>query len=542
MYLLKRSLFALAVLLFASSCVKDEVEVNDLNYGVSPEFGVPIALANISAQQVIDNIEGDDIIQTAEDGAVSLVFIDTLEKFRAVELLNLQDQSYGFEMDLTPAEYAILFGEGSYTATQEQVFSFVTQEGDRLDSVRFESGVFGLNINTESNIPISGTVRVFDNMDQEVYSMDFEDTSPPISIAQEEDFENIKMAFINDTEFTNGLRIQYEVTFEVEGGSGVTGPLNIDLSLSNYEVESAGGFIASRTSALNDIDVNVDLFDDSFVGNLVFADPRLNLHFENSFGIDLGFQIDELYGINTEMDLFSVLEDGFEDFPIIEGASFPGETVSSTISISNQNMTPSLTEFMAFEPEYISGFFSGLINPEEENLSFITADSELGIVMEAVLPIYGSVDDFYLNDTAEVNLGSIVSDANEVGELEKADIRLIVDNGLPVDAGVQIVFTDSLFQPLDSLFADDTFVFNSAPVNTSVATDDPNHGRATGKTKTITDIEIPKDRLNDLENATNILIRVYGATTNGGDQNIRLFSEDEIDISLAAKLSLNFDE
>jgi len=542
MYLLKRSFFALAILLFASSCVKDEVEVNDLNYGVNPQFGVPIALASISAQEVIDNIEGDDIIQTADDGAVSLVFIDTLEKFRASELLNLQDQSYGFEMDLTQAEYAILFGEGSYTAIQEEVFSFVTQEGDRLDSVRFESGVFGLNINSQSNIPISGTVRVFDDLEQEVYSMDFQDSSAPISITQEEDFENIKVEFINNQEVTNGLTIQYEVTFEVEGGSAVTGPLDIDLSLSNYEVASAGGFIAPRTSSLDDIDVNVDLFDDSFVGNLVFADPRLYLHFENSFGIDLRFQIDELYGINAEMDLFSVLEDGFEDFPIIQGAATPGETVSSTISISNQNMTPSLTEFMAFEPEYISGFFSAQVNPLEKNSSFITNDSELGIVMEAVLPIYGSVEDFYLNDTAEVNLGSLISDANETGELERADIRLIVDNGLPVDAGVQIVFTDSLYQPLDSLFSDNTFVFNSAPVNTSAGTDDPNYGRATGKTKTITDIPIPKDRLNDLENATNILIRVFGATTNGGSQNIRLFSEDEIDISLAAKLSLNFDE
>jgi len=542
MFLLKRSLFALAILLFASSCVKDEVEVNDLNYGVNPQFGVPIALANISAQQVIDNIEGDDIIQTAEDGAVSLVFIDTLEKFRATELLNLQDQSYGFQMELTSTEYATLFGEGSYTATQEEVFSFVTQEGDRLDSVRFESGIFGLNISSQSNIPISGTVRVFDDSGQEVYSTDFQDPSAPISISQEENFENIKVEFINNQDVANGLRIQYEVTFEVDESSAVTGPLNIDLSLSNYEVASAGGLIATRTSSLDGIDVNVDLFDDSFVGNLVFADPRLNLHFENSFGIDLGFQIDELYGLNAEMDLFSVSEDGFEEFPIIEGASFPGETVSSTLSISNQNMTPSLTDFMAFEPEYISGYFSGLINPEEENSSFITADSELGIVMEAVLPIYGSVEDFYLTDTAKVNLGSLITDANEVGELQKADIRLIVDNGLPVDAGVQIVFTDSLYQPLDSLFADDTFVFNSAPVNTSAATDDPNYGRASGKTKTITDIAIPKDRLNDLENATNILIRVFGATTNGGDQNIRLFSEDEIDISLAAKLSLNFDE
>jgi len=532
----------MAILLFASSCVKDEVEVNDLNYGVNPEFGVPIALATISAQQVIDNIEGDQVVQTGEDGAVSLVFIDTLEKFSANDLLNLQNQSYGFEMDLTPAEYAILFGEGSYTAIEEEVFSFVSEEGDRLDTVRFESGVFGLNINSDSNIPISGTVRVFDDLSQEVYSMDFQDESAPISISQQEGFENIKLDFINNQTIANGLRIQYEVTFEVEDESAVTGPLQIDVSLSNYQVQSAGGFIAPRTSSLDDIDVNVNLFDDSFVGNLVFADPRINLHFENSFGIDLGFQIDELYGINSEMDLFSVLEGGFEEFPAIQGAALPGETVSSTISISNQNMTPSLTEFMAFEPEYISGFFSALVNPSEENSSFITQDSELGIVMEAVLPIYGSAEDFYLQDTSEVNLGSLISDANETGELEKVDIRLIVDNGLPVDAGVQIVFTDSLFQPLDSLFAEDTFLFNSAPVNTSAATDDPNYGRATGKTKTLTDISISKDRLNSLENASNILIRVFGATANSGDQNIRLFSEDEIDIRLAAKLSLNFDE
>ena len=532
----------MAILLFATSCVKDEIEVKDLNYGVQPEFGVPIANATIAAHKVIDNIEGNDVIQTADNGAVSLVFLDTLEEFSADDLLNLQDQSYGFQMDLSPAEYAILFGQGTYTTTQEQVFSFETQEGDRLDTVRFESGVFGLNISSQSNIPISGIIRVFDGLSNEVYTTNFEDVSAPISISQSEDFENIKVDFINNSEVTNGLRIQYEVTFHVNEQSAVTGPLDIDLSILNYKVESAGGFIAPRMASLDNIDVNVNLFDDSFAGNLRFASPRLNLHFENSFGIDLGFNIDELYGINSELDLFSVLEDGFEEFPIIAGADIPGESISSTISISNDNMTPSLTEFMAFEPEYISGFFSARLNPQEKSSTFIHKDSELGIALEAILPIYGSIQDFYLQDTSEVNLGSLIADANKTGEIEKAVIRLIVNNGIPVDAGVQIVFTDSLYQPIDSLFADETYIFNSAPVNIATGTDDPNYGRATGKTKTLTDITIEKDRLTSLENATNMFIRVFGASANGGSQNIRLFSEDEIDISLAAKLSLNFDE
>lgn len=543
MLLLKRIILLSLVTLVFASCVKDEIEIENLDYGIQPEFGIPVAVATIPAQKVIDNIEGDDIIQTGNNGSVSLVFIDSLESFSPDDILNLQNQNFGFGVDLTPLEYAELFNLGSYTIVESEVFSFVTEEGDRLDSVRFHSGIFSLNIETSSTIPIGGIIRVFDVDDTEIYSTGFEDFVEPISISQQESFSNKLMKFINDGEITNGLRIQYEVTFTTDDDNNeVTGPLEINLGLSEYSIATAGGYIAPRTAELEDIDVAVGLFDDSFTGNFTFADPRINMHFENGFGIDLGLQINELYGINANSELFSILSDGIGELPLIDRTESAGSIESSTLTLSNQNLNPSLTEFMAFQPEYISGFFDVRVNPTNQASSFISKSSDLGITLEAVLPIYGAIEDFYLKDTVDVDLGSIVEDANETGEIEKMDLRLIVDNGLPMDAGIQIVFTDSLFQPLDSIFQTSDQLFNSAPINTGVGSESPNYGRATGKTKTLTDISISKDRLNDLEGASQMLIKVFGSTSNNGNQNIRLFSEDEIEIRLSAKLTLNFNE
>ena len=76
------------MLVFAS-CVKDEIEIDNLDYGIQPEFGIPIAIATIPAQKVIDNIEGDEIIQTGNNGSVSLVFIDFLQFFSMLVFMTL---------------------------------------------------------------------------------------------------------------------------------------------------------------------------------------------------------------------------------------------------------------------------------------------------------------------------------------------------------------------------------------------------------------------------------------------------------------------
>ncbi|MCA1752520.1 MAG: hypothetical protein LC670_12185, partial [Flavobacteriales bacterium] len=122
------------------------------------------------------------------------------------------------------------------------------------------------------------------------------------------------------------------------------------------------------------------------------------------------------------------------------------------------------------------------------------------------------------------------------------EVRIIVDNGLPIVAGLQMVFTDSLYQPVDSLFEDVTNVFESAPLELTVPENHPDYGRAIGSTRTVLKIPVERDRVEALEDVTHIVFRVVGHTSSNGAHPIRLFVEDSFNVRVAARVKLDINE
>ncbi len=534
-------LFILAV--FAASCVKEEIDVNELEYSIQPEFGVPVARTTLRAEKVIENFDEDGLIDVGSNGSLSLIYRDSVKNLAVEDILTFADQEFETTVDLTPIEYTQLVATGSYTISSEEEFTYESDEGDRLDSVRFSTGIFSLDINSEGSFPISGFVRILNMDGSEAFALTFEDQTPPIVINSEVEFSNRLLTLRNDSEVSNGLTVEYEVTFTSEAGENYNpGPVTIASSLTDYSIQTVGGYIAPRTVGLEDLEVEIDLFKESFNGNFRISDPSLNLYFENGYGLGLGIEINEILGITTEGDVLEIPGSNIQPLPVIQASKELGVPVNSEISITNETMTPTVTDFLSFMPRYVNSNLDVTVNPDDEESVFISSLSQLNVLLEAELPLYGSISDFLLVDTLDVDLGDLVSDANENDEVDALDIRLFVDNGFPFEAGTQIVFTDSLYNPLDSLFEAPDYVFNSAPVNYDLPAENPNYGRAVGKTPTVIDIPITNDRISNLENATRMIVRVYGGTTNNGADDIRLFANDEMDLSVAAKVRFKFDD
>jgi hypothetical protein len=531
----------LLLILLSLGCVKDEVKVEDLSYNIEPEFGVPIANASIKAEKVIEHFDDDGLVQEEENSSLSLIYLDTLNTIQASRFLQIDDEDYSENFSLTALEYATLLGSGSVTISDTKFYELSTGEGDKLDSVRFESGLFNLNIESNGPFPISGSV-VFRNSDgSEALSLSFEDETPPVSIQQEMSFEERLFLFINSETLDNGIEVEYEITFTSEPGQDGGDEVQIDIGLSDLSIKSAGGYIAPRSLELDDEDVDINIFEQQRNADISIEDPRFHFYFDNGFGMGLGLEVNSLYGLNALGDSMAVEGENIQQLPFIQGAPSPGDVVSSKLSITNETVIPNLTDFIEFQPNYVSGNFNLLVNPENQQSVFISSQSELDVQFEAEMPIYGSVANFRLTDTTEVNLDDLLEATDDAAEVEELNVRLIVDNGLPLDAGTQIIFVDDQFNPIDSLFEAPDFVFTSAPVDFISNRDDPDFGRATGKTRTITDIEIPRERIDALENATQIIVKVFGHTTSNGENPIRLFSGDSFDFKLAARAKLSFD-
>jgi hypothetical protein len=379
--------------------------------------------------------------------------------------------------------------------------------------------------------PLTGT---------ELYSLAFVQQGTDL-INVEASLQNALIEFINNGQISNGIEVYYELNL-IYGGSGVNAEINIDFSLSDISIRNVGGYIAPRNYSLEDNGIQISMFNDVNGAQVRIEDPRINFYFDNGFGLGAQLDINGIFGSNSEGETIVVEGDNISDLPILGAAPAIGTSVITKMVIDNDLMTPSVTDFLAIHPNFMSGDFILTINPQEDENVFLSNSSSLGLAYEVEIPVYGSIANFSLVDTAAIALGEVLREVQDNAEIEQLDIRVFVDNALPLDAALQIIFTDSLFQPIDSLFQTISPIFAAAPVELSVEVDHPDYGRAVGSTPTVIDIPIPRDRILAMEAVSQMIVQVSGHTSGNGSHPIRLFESDKFDTKLAAKLKFSIDE
>ncbi|MCH2215976.1 MAG: hypothetical protein MK086_12470 [Flavobacteriales bacterium] len=535
---MKNAFPALLLFFLLSSCVKEKIEIQNFNSSLSPEFGVPLAKATIYAEEVIERYDEDGFVTTDQNGVLTLVYQDTLESITADEYLQIEEQQIDDTYEVGLSEISGLMNFGAVTFEKDAVYQLDFSD-DRLDSVRFANGQLTLNLTSNGTIPLSGVMSILDPFSGEaVLTTSFSDENPPIDITVNQDFTNELFRLRSDAEYTNGIRVAF--TFELtDNGETYPDEISMSVSFSDFSISSIGGYIAPRVISLDEQSARINIFDEDYGAEVRLEDPRLNLFFNNGFGIGVRPVIDELIGANNQMETLIVPGTQIERLDAVGAATSPGEATLSQLQINNSTMTPSVTDFMAFEPSEVIGRFSLEINPEDDQYNFISVGSSLNVNFEVELPIYGSIANFSLIDTTEINFGDIVESANDFQELHQIDVRLFVVNQLPIEAGVQLIFLDEDLNKIDSLFDAPTTVVPAAPVDLSAQVGSPDYGRVIGETRTTIDVAIPKNRIDDLEDVTQVIVSVFGNTTGNGDNPIRLYPDNNIAVNLAAKANFN---
>ncbi|MFT6175204.1 MAG: hypothetical protein ACJAY4_001429, partial [Cryomorphaceae bacterium] len=158
---MKFKLFPLVFLFLLTSCVKEKIEVKDISSSISPEFGVPLAKATIFAEKVIERYDDQGLVTTDEEGVLTLIYQDTLESISADEFLGLEDQQIADEYELNASDLSNLASFGTLLFEQDVIYNLEFGD-DRLDSIRFETGVLTLLVNSDGSIPLTGMMSILD--------------------------------------------------------------------------------------------------------------------------------------------------------------------------------------------------------------------------------------------------------------------------------------------------------------------------------------------------------------------------------------------
>jgi hypothetical protein len=218
-------------------------------------------------------------------------------------------------------------------------------------------------------------------------------------------------------------------------------------------------------------------------------------------------------------------------------------------TITSNGTIPTLSAVLdegPFELIYTSDI---LINPNGPQQNWVLDSSYLSCTAELILPFYCYADNFTVSDTLDLVfediLGADDEGALDWNDVKKMQLRLIADNGLPVEMFGQVYFTDSLYNIIDSLYLDPENAFlASGYIDFSLPETHPDHGRVLEKRRTIRDSELTGQRIQHMiaEEARKVILKARSNTAGAaGQELVRFYPEYELKLKLSAKLDTQID-
>jgi hypothetical protein len=209
---------------------------------------------------------------------------------------------------------------------------------------------------------------------------------------------------------------------------------------------------------------------------------------------------------------------------VLSSNTIVGQTVTSSFTADWNNST-----LKVLVDEKCPSLVSNIdvrINPAGGNaINEVLSTSKFKVDKELQLPLRGLAFNFFVQDTAEFSFGQIVED------VQKALFRIATINSFPVDGKMQLYFVDDNYLVIDSLISNvDEKIINAAPID--------NTGKSIGSTSKTVDIVMDEARFSRLKDSRKVIIRSYIASAGDGAQNVKIYSDNFIDVKLGMRVTL----
>tara|TARA_B110000211_G_C14091373_1_gene559339 strand:+ start:315 stop:2417 length:2103 start_codon:yes stop_codon:yes gene_type:complete len=302
-----------------------------------------------------------------------------------------------------------------------------------------------------------------------------------------------------------------------------TDGVSADLTLSNLEIEFLDGDLGIQSFNLDADTVDFDFSELDFDATITLADPRIDLTITNSFGMELGADLSNISAINDQQTLALT---GLGNITIGAPAygNF-GDSVKTTVSINTT--TTNIDDILAINPSKLIFGMNGSTNPGVAPFNnFITDASYFAVGMDVQIPLYGGLSGFKLIDTLDFPTEAFKN-------VLVGNIKTEITNEFPLDVNVQAYFVDSNFMILDSLKSTPVQVLKSSVI-------DPANGDLVLATTFYEDIELTEAKVDNIKNATKIILVSEMATASGG-ANAKFYSKFGMDIKLGVYAKVKID-
>ena len=294
--------------------------------------------------------------------------------------------------------------------------------------------------------------------------------------------------------------------------------------IKNFQFSYVKGYLGRDTFDVPEDTIKLDFFKNLKRGEFKFLNPRLTVTLDNSFGVPVAAIMKVGKVISSDgriMTLQSPLTTGVNiNYPKLTEVNQSKQTVV-VFDKTNSN----LADIISFNPVAIDYKIVGLENPDAaiKTTGFITDQSAFKLQVDLDLPIYATAKNFELRDTSSFDLSTQKS-------ITFAQFFVTIDNGMPVDLGLQAYFLSSKGEVIDSLNKSGNVLIKGAPVGTDAL--------PTSTQKTQFTVDIDSIRMNHIRTATQLVTRYKIATTNNGAVPVKVTALQSVGVHLGVRFGV----
>lgn len=294
--------------------------------------------------------------------------------------------------------------------------------------------------------------------------------------------------------------------------------------IKNFEFSYVKGFLGRDTFDVPEDTIKLDFFKNLKRGEFKFLNPKLTVSLDNSFGVPVAaiMKVGDVISSNGEhLALKSPLTNGVNiNYPKLNEVNQSKQTVV-VFDKSNSN----LADIVSFNPVAIDYKIVGLMNPDAttKTVGFITDQSAFKLQVDLDLPIYATAKNFELTDTSKFDVSSQKN-------ITFTQFFVKIDNGMPVDLGLQAYFLSSKGEVIDSLNKFGNVLIKGAPVGSDAL--------PVSSQKTQFTVDIDSTRMNHIRNATQLVTRYKIATTNNGSVPVKVTAQQSIGVHIGARFGV----
>lgn len=532
----------LFLIFFASitfSCYKKDFDKLKLA-NATPEYVCPLINASLSMKDIIDPNKKKLNITEDINGFYTFIYYQDLYTQLITDLLQITDLSIAQTTTLTAGEVTSLAIAGSVTHPFTKSVILATTHGEKLKTVLVKSGTLPLTISStfKHNVQVVVTFPYIKKNSVALtttINLNYVSGNAPVVSTTAIDLTGYTIDCSENNTKVNTLTFTGILKVTFKSGNPITTAQKIDLStgISNIAYSYVDGYIGQYTFTVPQDSVSINIFDNAYIGNIYFTDPKVRAIITNSVGASSTVKMVKLTAqsnITGNTDITgSIINTNIAI--LYPSLAQIGQSETTTIQLDKTNSN--VQTIFNPAPNKIIYKMSGIINPAGVTANFATDSSYVKIRGEVEIPMEGKVVKFVLLDTInnisypDINIGG------KTGKVLSAGFNIALSNGFPMNTSIQMYFLDDANVILDSLFA-------SPHLIVSAAVD------VTGKVTTPTDILIHEmyneARYNRITLSKKAVLYAFFSTANNGTTPVKIYSSYKLksNISIDVKASVSF--